>query len=145
MKINPKSIFHYISYLQYPLLLIAIYYVFVPILQGFDNPWFSINKALIFMGIGISFSSLQDTQKTQNNFSKKVWENPKKGKFFLLLMGLTMALFLVVGIFGLYSADEAILKEISLGTIVLGIGYMGLWKSAMEMFENHRKDKNPDF
>jgi hypothetical protein len=140
MQLNPKSIFHYISYLQYPLLLIAIFYVLEPILQGFEYPWLSINKALIFMGIGISFSTLQDTHKTQNNFSKKVWENPKKGKFFLILMGMTMLFFLIVGIIGLYAAEEAILKEISLGTIVLGIGYMSLWKSAMEMFEYHRKD-----
>ena len=85
---NFKKVFHYISYLQYPLILIGIYFGVIPYLSGLDmlvdNPdilFNNLNSSLIFIGLGTSFSSLQDTSKTQNNFSKKIWENPRKGKW----------------------------------------------------------------
>lgn len=81
---NFKLVFQYISYLQYPLMLVALYFSFIPYLSGleklrenltllFDN----LNSALIFMGLGISFSSLQDTTKAQNKLSLNIWQNPK--------------------------------------------------------------------
>ena len=82
---NFKTFFHYISYIQYPLMLIATYFVLSPYINEIEqlkkNPdllFKNLNLTLIFMGLGISFSSLQDTSKTQNKFSKKIWENPKK-------------------------------------------------------------------
>jgi hypothetical protein len=38
----------------------------------------NLNYLLIFMGLGVSFSFLQDTTKTQNNFSKKYLESEKR-------------------------------------------------------------------
>ena len=68
---NFKATFHYISYLQYPLMLIGLYFVFNPYLSGVEklreNPdliFQNLNNALIFMGLGISFSSLQDKKAT---------------------------------------------------------------------------------
>lgn len=81
--------FHKVSYLQYPFMAVALWYVIKPYTYLFDDPenYFLIALAdyqnmLIFLGIGISFSTLQDTTKTQNNFSKKVWQSPRKGKAF---------------------------------------------------------------
>ncbi len=96
---------------------------------------------MLFMGIGISFSTLQDTQKTQNDFSKRIWENPTKGKVFLTLMGLFTLLLLIGGLIGFFLSDSSVLNELSLGLIVMGIGFLGLLKAAAEMFENHRLDK----
>ncbi len=57
-----KTLFHYISYLQYPLMLIAMVLVFKPYFYGLEylkeNPdiiFQSLNSALIFMGLGVSF------------------------------------------------------------------------------------------
>ena len=139
---NPRDIFQKISYIQYPLLLIAMFYVFRPYYLGFDTLWENYNYGLIFMGLGISFSTLQDTTKTQNKLSKKIWEHPKKGKIALVIMGLIALYFVLIGLFGIYISNSEVLQQISFGMLVLGIGLIGMLKAAIEMFENHRLDKN---
>lgn len=137
---NVKSLFHTISYVQYPLMLIALFYTVVPYVSGFDVFWSSINQALIFAGLAISFSTLQDTQKTQNDFSKKIWQSPQKGKRALMFIFVTALAMLVFGLYGFFVAKDGVVKEVAFGTLMLGIGYIGLLKSAIEMFENHRVD-----
>lgn len=139
---NIKNIFHRISYVQYPLMLIALFHTFVPYFSGFDAFWPSINQALIFAGLAISFSTLQDTTKTQNDFSKKIWQDPKKGKHALALISLSALAMLAFGMYGFYVSRNEIVKEVAFGLMMLGIGYVGLLKSAIEMFENHRSDKS---
>jgi hypothetical protein len=140
---NVKNLFHTISYVQYPLMLFAVFYTLVPYISGFDVFWQSINQALIFAGLGISFSTLQDTTKTQNNFSKKIWQDPKKGQRALMLIFISALVMLAFGLYGFFVAKNGIVKEVAFGTLMLGIGYMGLLKSAIEMFENHRSDRVP--
>jgi len=140
---NPKTIFHAISYLQYPIILVAIYYYVIFIISFKSGViWNELNNCLVFIGISLSISTLQDTSKTQNKLSKKVWESPKKGKLVLIIMASMAAIFLIIGVIGYIYINENTLKEISFGLIVLAIGLIGVLKSAIEMFENHRKDKN---
>ena len=128
------------SYLQYPFMLIALGYTLAPYFTGFDTFWTSVNKALIFAGLGISFSTLQDTSKTQNNFSKKIWQDPKKGKRALIVIALTALALLCFGMYGFLTAREGIAKEVGFGILMLGISYIGLLKAAIEMHERHRID-----
>ena len=144
-----KNFFHYISYIQYPLMITALFFAFKPYLSGFDflkeNPdllFKSLNLTLVFMGLGISFSSLQDTTKTQNNFSLRVWENPKYGKIAIITLCCLIVLTLLYGMIGYFTIEGGIIKDLSIGAIVLSLGMFGLLKTAVEMFENHRKDKN---
>jgi hypothetical protein len=139
--VNTKQLFHYISYLQYPLMLIGTYYAFKPIIFGYDSMWEDYNTLLIFSGLGISFSTLQDTSKTQNTLSKRIWENPKYGKIALTAIAAMALLFILTGMATLFGMSESDLKELSLGLIVFGIGMIGMLKAAIEMFENHRADK----
>lgn len=139
--INAKDLFHKISYLQYPLMLLGLYFAVYPYFAGFDTIWDSMNNLLIFMGLGISFSTLQDTSKVQNEASRRVWEDPKKGRTFLIFMSVFTLLFMILGLIGYFFAPNKILQELAFGLLVLGIGFMGMVKSAVEMFENHRKDK----
>lgn len=139
---NSKKIFQKVSYLQYPLMLVAIYFVMKPYFTGFETIWEDYNFALIFMGLGISFSTLQDTTKTQNKFSKNVWQNPKKGKIALGIMAVITFYIILSGLFGIYFSESKILQELSFGMVVLGIGMIGLLKAAGEMFDNHRLDQN---
>ncbi|WP_258098204.1 hypothetical protein [Marinoscillum pacificum] len=141
-------LFHLVSYLQYPFNLVGFWYlikIYKILFTGFDGnlkPMLpDIQNTLVFMGIGLSFSTLQDTTTTQNKFSKKIWQSPRKGKLFLLSIGICMSIMLTIGLVGLLSKDT-ILSEISLGLIVLAIGILGVLKAAIEMFENHRLDKN---
>ena len=138
---EPRNIFQKISYLQYPVMLIALFYAFKPYVVGFDAIWENYNYTLIFMGLGISLSTLQDTTKTQNELSRKVWEDPRKGKIAILFITFLAAFLILIGLYGVYLSSSEILAQLSFGTIVLGIGVIGLLKAAIEMFENHRSDK----
>ncbi len=144
-----KSAFHSISYLQYPLMLLALFFSFRPYLNGFeylqnhfDEIIIAYNNALIFAGLAISFSTLQDTNKTQNKLSKKIWENPKKGKKVIITLTLLTFTILTFGIFGFFISTKESLNELSFGIIVFGIGLIGFLKTGIEMFDTHRKDKN---
>ena len=144
--LSVKSLFHYISYLQYPFMLVAVIFVgkmyYGIFSEGIEMSIFEdANGILLFMGIAISFSTLQDSTKTQNNFSKRIWENPKKGKIMLIVMFITAIVLMVSGVIGLFSTTNDVLADMSVGFIVLGIGMMGLLKVALEMYENHRLDK----
>lgn len=136
---NARFLFHAISYLQYPLMLIGLYFAIMPYLNGFEEVLGDLNSTLIFMGLGISFSTLQDTTKTQNKVSKRIWENPKKARRFLLLLSLIILLVLGMGIYAYFAAPEEGLKQLAFGLIVLGIGMIGMLKAAIEMAEYHGK------
>lgn len=145
---NIKSIFHYLSYLQYPILIFVIYFSIKPYLNGFDDIenkldliLESINNMLMFIGLAISFATLQDTNKLSIKFEKQIWENPKKGKRFILIITLSTLLALAFGIFGYFITNHKMINDLSIGAIVLGIGLLGFLKTALEVFENHRKDK----
>ena len=142
-----RQLFHLISYLQYPLMLVVLYFYVILILSVVrgETDWAALNNALIFLGIEVGFSTLQDTTKTQNKISRRVWESPRKGKLMILLISLLVLFFLVFGLIGYFSSEENIHKEVSFGLIALGIGILGMLKSAIEMFENHRKDKQAGF
>ena len=139
-----KGVFHKISYLQYVLMAISLYFFarFALTLKAAAH-WEQLNAALVFYGIAISVSTLQDTTTTQNEISRKVWQSPLFGKLFLGLIGVMVVGFLAAGLIGFIRLEEDILKDVSFGLIVIGIGLTGVLKSAGEMFENHRLDKNP--
>lgn len=139
---NATRLFHAISYLQYPLLLVSLYFVVQPLAAGLDGLWPSFNKALIFAGLAISFSTLQDTTTTQNDFSKRIWQDPRKGKRALILLALMAAMMLVAGLYGFLVSTGGIVQDVAIGLLMLGIGYIGLLKAAVEMYENHRTDKH---
>ena len=109
-----------------------------------EADWNQLNNMLIIMGLSISFSTLQDTSKVQNMLSKKVWQSPRKGKAFIIGLSMAILLTITIGLFFYFNTIDSALKEVSLGLIVFSIGLIGLLKSAIEMFENHRRDKIRD-
>lgn len=136
---DPKKTFHRISYLQYPFMLVGLFYCCKPLISNFTLFWSDFNIGLIFMGLGISFSTLQDTTKTQHKFSKKTFENPKYARMLLMVLGSEIIIFMVLGLIGLFSDVRKPLHDLSFGFISLAIGIVGLLKAAIEMAENHRK------
>jgi magnesium-transporting ATPase (P-type) len=130
-------------------MLVGIYFALSPYLQGIEqlrqHPemlFQSLNAVLIFMGLSVSFSSLQDTSKTQNKISKKIWQDPVKGKIMIIILSFMILFFLTFGLIGFFVYDFGILKNLSVGIIIFSLGMFGLLKAAVEMFENHRLDKN---
>lgn len=138
---NPKQLFHYISYLQYPLLLVGLFYCYKPFFDNYDLLWVDLNKGLVFFGLGISISTLQDTTKTQNKVSRRVFENKRYTKIFLLVLVLQIFLFTGIGLRGLFGTDIKPLADLSFGFISIGIGMIGLLKGAIEIAENLTKSQ----
>ena len=142
---DPKKLFHAISYLQYPIMASSLIF-YVPFLISIFNQepnWSNLNNMLILIGIGLSFSTLQDTSTTQNKFSENIWRSPKKGKYVLIAMSVFAFLLICVGMVLLYYSQDNLTNSVAVGVTVLGIGYVGILKSGIEMYENHRSDKNP--
>lgn len=131
--------FHRASYLQYPLMLVAVGYCYKPLISGFETMWADYNYALIFMGLSISFSTLRDTTKTQNKMSKRVFENPVWAKRFLFYLLVLFIVFLCAGMDGLFASGSEIINSLSYGLLSLGVGLIGLLKAAGEMAKFHFK------
>lgn len=132
---NIKSIFQIISYFQYPLMLISMYFLIRPFFNTIDNLFHDINIALTVFGIATGFSTLQDTTKVQNKVSLRIYQNPKKTKIFLALLLSQISIFLILGLWGLLSETTSPFSDLSFGLISLGIGMIGMLKSASEMAE----------
>lgn len=142
---NIKQIFHTLSYLQYPLLIIGLFLIVKPIFKGFDyiteNPEYlfkSYNYALIFMGLTLSFAALQDSSKTSLKYEKNIWKNPKKAKVIISFTIASIIIFFIAGFLG-FILKENVIKEFSYGSIVLAIGLLGYLKLQIEIFDNHRE------
>lgn len=143
-----RDVFQWLSYLQYPALLVALGYVFKSGLAlgagkagGLSMVYDDWNYALLYAGIGIGLSSLQDPTKTQNEISRKVWQNPRKGRWMLILLAVYALGAMVVGLVGAYLADDTVANQLSLGLVAFGLGMVGLLKTAIEMREHHRLDR----
>ena len=139
--ISARQFFQWLSYLQYPALLVAFAYAARPLFNGMDGMLDAYNSALLYAGVGVGMSSLQDPAKTQNKMSKKVWEDPRKGGLMLWLISAQALLPIVLGLLGTALAPTMALSQLALGLVAFGLGMIGLLKTAIEMREHHRLDK----
>lgn len=136
---DPKKLFHILSYVQYPFMIVGLYYCYRPILSDFSDTWSDLNKAMVFFGVGIGFASFQDITKTQNKMSRKVFENPRYSRIFLgVIFGQTI-IFLLSGAVGIFLSSDQPVRELSYGLMSVGLGMLGMLKTAMEMAEHHNK------
>jgi hypothetical protein len=137
-----KEYFQKASYLQYPLMLSAVGYFYKPFFTGFDSMWNDYNYGLIFMGLGFSFATLQDTTKTQNEFSKKIYKNPVWSRRFLIYIMVLVIVFIVGGLYALFASETEIINSLSYGLLSVGVGLLGVLKSAGEMAQYHSESIN---
>ncbi len=140
---DARQVFQWLSYLQYPALLVALAYIARPLFNGMEGMLEAYNNGLLYAGVGVGLSSLQDPTKTQNKVSRRVWEDPGKGRLLLMLLAMQALLPIVLGLLGAMLADSAALSQMSLGLVAFGLGMLGLLKTAIEMREHHRLDRQP--
>ena len=140
-RFEARQLFQWLSYLQYPALLVAFGYAALPLFKGLDGMLDAFNSALLYAGVGVGMSSLQDPAKTQNKMSKRVWEDPRKGGVMLWLISAQALLPIVLGLLGTALAPTTALSQLALGMVAFGLGMIGLLKTAIEMREHHRLDK----
>jgi hypothetical protein len=142
---DPKRFFQFASYLQYPLLLLGLFYCCRPFFTDFygvaanlDAYLIELNKAFVFLGLGVSLSTLRDTTKVQNKPSQWVYNSPRKTSIFLGFMAVQILFFLILGMIGMFGSNKY-LQELTFGLISLGVGYIGVLKAAIEMADYQRK------
>ena len=143
---SARDFFQWLSYLQYPAMLVALGYVFksglaVGSAGGLPAVYDDWNYVLLYAGIGIGLSSLQDPRKTQNEMSRRVWQDPRKGRWALILFAVYALGAMLIGLIGAYRAEDTIVNQLSLGLVAFGLGMVGLLKTAIEMREHHRSDR----
>ena len=145
-----RDLFQWLSYLQYPALLVALGYAakagWSLAVAGTDSGatvYDDFNYVLLYAGIGIGLSSLQDPTRTQNDVSRRVWQDPRKGRWMLMLLATYALGAMALGLIGAYLADNTVVNQLSLGLVAFGLGMVGLLKTAIEMREHHRMDREP--
>ena len=145
-----RDVFQWGSYLQYPALLVALGYMIKSIwavaaaaTAGWSPVYDDWNYVLLYAGVGIGLSSLQDPTRTQNEMSRRVWQDPRKGRWMLALLAFYALGAMAGGLAGAYLADSTVVNQLSLGLVAFGLGMIGLLKTAIEMREHHRLDKQP--
>lgn len=145
---SARDVFQALSYLQYPLLLIALGYGVLGAIglgsgRGGLHPLDAWNYGLLYAGIAIGLSSMQNPRRTQNALSRRVWQHPGKGRWMLALLAFYAFGAMGGGLAGAYFSASTPMHQLSLGLLALGLGLLGLLKTAMEMREHHRLDRNP--
>ena len=145
---SARDVFQWLSYLQYPAMLVALGYVFKSGLtlggqsaNGLPVIYDDWNYVLLYAGIEIGLSSLPDPRKTQNEISRRVWQDPRKGRWMLILLATYALGAMLIGLIGAYRAEDTIVNQLSLGLVAFGLGMVGLLKTAIEMREHHRLDR----
>lgn len=136
------TVFHYLSFIKYPLLLLALYFVYWPIISGNAPVPKDLNNGLIFMGIGVGLDSLKDYRKL-NWLDRQVLHKPKRAKYYFIVIGLIILSFIVMGLQGYFSAEDHTLKDVSMGLLIFGIGMIGFLKTGLEVTKNYMESHNP--
>jgi hypothetical protein len=123
-------------------MITALFYTLKPYLDDVPIDFENLNNALVFVGLGISLSTLQDTSKTHNKLFKLIRKNQKSGKRIIIIMSVITFLILALGIFGIFFSGNHMLNELYFGLILLGVGFIGFLKSATEVIENLKLDES---
>ncbi len=132
-----KKTFHLLSLMQHPFgfAAMAYYVIFMISLVKRAADWNVMNNILLLVGISMSFATLQDTSKVKGKISKKIWSNRKLGTIALMLIAILAIMFIAFGLNFYFLKNESGASKISIGMIVLGIGFIGLLKTSTEIFE----------
>ena len=133
-------IFHYFSFIKYPVLIIGLYYFYKPLFSKSSNFLENYNYGLIFFGIALGLDSLKDYGKL-TWLDKKVYHKPKIAKYYFGLFGLAILSIIIFGIIGYFSTEQSILKELSIGFIIFGIGTIGVLKSGIQATKDYMENK----
>lgn len=129
-------VFHYFSFIKYPILTIGIYYFYKPFFSENSNLLENYNYGLIFLGLGMGLDSLKDYGKL-TWFDKKVYHKPKIAKYYFSILGIVILSIIASGVIGYFSTEQSTLKELSIGFIIFGIGTIGILKAGIQATKDY--------
>lgn len=105
-----------------------------PWLNNRQNLLDDFNLGLVFMGLAITFSTLQDTKKTQNKMSEKIWKNKKYATWFIVYFLLIIFVLIALALVWQFG-NNAALQGLSWGVLSIAMGLVGVVKGGLEMAE----------
>lgn len=137
-------IFHYASFLQYPFLMAALFYSYKPLIIGMENfdkgeIISNYNLVLLFFGIAFSFTSLADITK-RSKLGDKVFGKPKNAKRWIIYICTLILIIFALGIYTMFFAHNEMLKDLSIGLFVFGIGIIGLLRMNLEIIKTYQPE-----
>ena len=123
-------ILKYIAYLNIPLMIGALYIIYLPLLTGYSSETIdNTPKALILVGFALSFTSLRDVKKI-DKLGRFVIERPI---VFRTVLYSAIFLSLIMLLYGVYlvitTADD---NQLGIGLMSFGIGFIALAKSLVD-------------
>jgi hypothetical protein len=128
-----KQVLHYSSYPQYPAMLLALFYVLRPLLEGAGLNSTDLNSALVFVGLGISLATLQDPSKSHNKLFSYIKDHSGDGKRIIIVI--VAIILLVLGLIGFFSENNNTLHELNFGFFLFGVGLIGFLQHAIDILE----------
>lgn len=128
--------FHYLSYLQYVFLGLALYFGVKPFIWQTKASWNDVNNELLFIGIALSFSSFYDIKK-KHRLMDIVFGKKKTRKMFLITSFIYILLLFFLGFYSLLFTKNKYLNELSVGILVFGLGMLSILKMSIEIAKNY--------
>ncbi len=125
------KVFHYVSFIKYPIMILALYFLYRPILNDQLDMVEGFNTGLILMGVGLGLDSLKDYKKL-NWLDRQVFHRPKFAKVYLAVLGVIIFSLILLGLKEYFSTHDTKTKDLSIGIIVFGIGAIGFLKSGIQ-------------
>ena len=121
------KLFRYIAFLNIPLMIIGMFFLYEPLFHAPSLAAYKegVSKAFIFIGFGMTFTSLRDVKKI-DKFGRYFLERPKLFKpyyYISLLIGLLSTFIGIILMF--YDAH----LQLGVGVTSFGVGYVSLIKS----------------
>ena len=138
------KIFHYVSFLQYPFIIAALFYSYKPIIIGMDNfdkteIISNYNLTLLFFGIALSFTSLADIRK-RTKLSNKIFGTKKRAKRWIICICILILSTFTLAIYTMFFVIDENLKDLSIGIFVFGIGIIGLLRMNLEIIKTYQPE-----
>lgn len=131
--------FHYVSYLQFPFLIIGLYYSYRPLFVGMKDMFSDYNMSLFFFGIGMSFSSLTNMRK-RTKIGDKIYAHPKRAKWWLIYMIVLIIVIFTLATITMFITKDERFQEFGVGLFVLGIGTIGLLRMSLDAIEFYQNE-----
>ncbi|MTI21685.1 hypothetical protein E1176_11695 [Fulvivirga sp. RKSG066] len=131
--------FHYISFLSFPFLLAAIFFFYRPLFTQLQNMAADYNDGLFFMGIGLSFSSLADTNK-KTKLGDRLYSKPKFAKSWIIYIFTMLVIIFLSGIWAQFITTNEKFQALSTGIFVFGLGVLGLLGMNLEIIRKYQNE-----
>lgn len=137
---NARAFFRLLRYAQHLCISVAVYYgiLFVWRLFEHEPQWGALNLLLVYAGVALILSTLQETQ---TDLFHRIGQSPMKVKVFLGFMGTAAAAFFLAGIAGSMAAPNTPIRDIAVGCILMSVGMMNQVKVASEHFASPPSDQ----